>query len=101
MARTHILITHKPESIRHYYLEASQTSQYAYQHEENRSEYLLEWPKHRGVDFTKAESKIRITHQVMGDDLARISLLNSMQLTYQYQGRKPASQQLVWGLIIA
>jgi hypothetical protein len=97
LARTQILINHKPESIRHYYLEATQTSQSAYQHEENRSEYLLEWAKHRGVDFTKAESKIRITRQVVGEDIARISLVNSMQLTYQYHGKESASQQFGLG----
>jgi hypothetical protein len=97
IARTQILITHKPESIRPYYLEASQTSQYAYHHEEKRSEYLQEWAKHRGVDFTKAESKIRIIHAAMGDDIARLSLKNSLQLTYQYQGKAPASQQFGLG----
>jgi hypothetical protein len=97
IARTQILITHKPESIRHYYLEASQSSQHAYQHEKNRSEYLQEWAKHRGVDFTKAESKIRITHEAVGDDTARLSLINSLHLTYQYQGKEPASQQFGLG----
>jgi hypothetical protein len=96
-ARTQILISHRPELIRHYYLETSKSSQYAYQHEENRSEYLQVWAKHRGVNFTEADSRIRITRQIVGEDMARISLMNSMQLTYQYLGKKSGIQRFGLG----
>lgn len=95
--RSQILIDINPQSIRHYYIEASQKSQYAYQHEEKRRDYLQAWAKIRGVHFTKAESKIRIIRQAIKGDTATVSLVNSMQLTYQYQGNEPATQQFGLG----
>jgi hypothetical protein len=92
-ARAQILIDHNPETIRPYYLENIKTSQYAYHHEARRSEYLKTWAGHRGVKFTKAEVKIRIIRQREQENTARVSLVNSMRLTYEYPGLEPMKQQ--------
>jgi hypothetical protein len=96
-ARAQILIDNNPKSIRNYYLENIKSSQYAYQHEARRSEYLNTWASHRGVKFTKAEVKIRITRQREQVDTARVSVVNTMQLTYEYPGLEPAKQQFGLG----
>jgi hypothetical protein len=96
-ARAQILIHNNPETIRPYYLENVRTSRYAYLHEARRSDYLNTWAAHRGVKFTKAEVKIRIIRQHEQGDTAKISVVNTMQLTYEYPGLEPARQQFGLG----
>jgi hypothetical protein len=95
--RSQILIKSNPESISHYYIADSQTSQNAYKHEAKRVAYLQAWAKIRGVNFTKAESIIRISHRAINKGIAKVSLVNSMQLTYQYLDDKSAIQQFGLG----
>jgi hypothetical protein len=96
-SRAQILINHDAKSLLHYYLMESEVSKFAYLHEQKRSEYLQAWARHRGVDFTKVESKIRIVRQLVQAETARISLVNSMQLTYRYLGDELVSQQFGLG----
>jgi hypothetical protein len=96
-SRAQILINHNAKSILHYYLTESELSKDAYQHEQKRSEYLQAWAIHRRVNFTEAVSKIRIVRQFEQAETARISLVNTMQLTYQYLGDELVSQQFGLG----
>jgi hypothetical protein len=95
--RSQILIKGNPESISHYYIADSQTSQNAYKHEVKRVAYLQAWAKIRGVNFTKAESVIHISHQAINGGIAKVSLVNSLQLTYQYLDDRSAIQQFGLG----
>jgi hypothetical protein len=91
-ARAQLLIQDNPETIRKFYLDATQTSIYAFQHEENRSKYLKTWASTRGVKFTNAEASIRITRQLEHKETAKISLVDTLKLTYEYVGLNLAPQ---------
>ncbi|MGW8957616.1 amidase domain-containing protein [Paenibacillus sp. NPDC055715] len=68
----------------HYLLKDKRSSQYAYLHELNRAKYIHEWAKLRKIKFVNAESSIRIARAEVLGDTAKVSLVQSLKLSYEY-----------------
>lgn len=82
--RTRLLMDQDKRHIEKHYLPKDKHSNYAYLHEINRAEYIQEWAKQRKIKFLNAESSIRIARaQVLGDT-AKVSLVQSLKLSYEY-----------------
>ncbi|MFD0681965.1 MULTISPECIES: amidase domain-containing protein [unclassified Paenibacillus] len=83
--RTQLLIDQKPEAINHYYEKTNTKSRYAYEQELLRCKYINTWAEKRGIVFSAAESSIRIKRIKKEGDLVRVSLNQSLQLSYVYK----------------
>lgn len=82
--RTRLLMDQDKRHIEKHYLPKDKHSNYAYLHEINRAEYIQEWAKQRKIKFLNAKSSIRIARaQVLGD-MAKVSLVQSLKLSYEY-----------------
>lgn len=83
--RTRLLMDQDKTHIEdHYLLKDKRSSQYAYLHELNRAEYIHEWAKLRKIKFVNAESSIRIARAEVLGDTAKVSLVQSLKLSYEY-----------------
>ncbi|WP_342425808.1 amidase domain-containing protein [Paenibacillus sp. FSL L8-0502] len=82
--RTRLLMDQDKKHIEDYYLVKHNRSNYAYLHEMNRAEYIQEWAKHRKMKFVNAESSIRISRIEVLGDTAKVSLVQSLKLSYEY-----------------
>lgn len=83
--RTRFLIDQRPEAINHLYEKTDKISRFAYEQELLRSKYINTWAEKRGIVFSAAESSIRINRIKKEGNLARISLNQSLQLSYVYK----------------
>nr|WP_262384694.1 amidase domain-containing protein [Paenibacillus terrae] len=82
--RTRLLMDQDKTHIEDHYLLKDKRSNYAYLHEMNRAEYIQEWAKHRKMKFMNAESSIRIARAEVLGDTAKVSLVQSLKLSYEY-----------------
>lgn len=82
--RTRLLMDQDKTHIEDHYLLTDKRSNYAYLHEMNRAEYIQEWAKHRKMKFVNAESSIRIARAEVLGDTAKVSLVQSLKLSYEY-----------------
>ncbi|WP_431089995.1 amidase domain-containing protein [Paenibacillus sp. 8b26] len=87
--RTRLLMDQDKTHIEDHYLLKDKRSNYAYLHEMNRAEYIQEWAKHRKMKFVNAESSIRIARAEVLGDTAKVSLVQSLKLSYEYIGSYP------------
>ncbi|WP_283657712.1 hypothetical protein [Paenibacillus sp. RC343] len=83
--RTRLLMDQDKTHIEdHYLFKDKRSSQYAYLHELNRAEYIHEWAKLRKIKFVNAKSSIRIARAIVLGDTAKVSLVQSLKLSYEY-----------------
>jgi hypothetical protein len=82
--RTQLLLHDNPNSINHFYLPREKVSHYALMREQLRAKYIHTWASKRGVKITGADGDIRITRKKVRGDIAQISLIYSLKLTYTY-----------------
>ncbi|MET3207981.1 UNVERIFIED_CONTAM: hypothetical protein ABIC26_000917 [Paenibacillus sp. PvR008] len=82
--RTRLLMDQDKTHIEDHYLLKDKRSNFAYLHEMNRAEYIQEWAKHRKMKFVNAESSIRIARAEVSGDTAKVSLVQSLKLSYEY-----------------
>ncbi len=82
--RAQLLVHHQQEQLKPFYLQTEKHSKNAMEHEFHRSYYLKKWAEARGVQFVKATGDIRIVRVNNVGDSTRVSLVHSLQLTYQY-----------------
>lgn len=90
--RTQFLVDQKPEAINKFYELNDRFSRYAYEQELLRSEYVNTWAEKRGIAFSAAESSIRIHRIKKEGNLAKVSLNQSLQLSYVYKNNKDNPQ---------
>lgn len=91
-ARADALIQNHSQAIRPYYNLEEKTSRYALQHEIERSEYIRTWADKRKVVFVKAKSQVRIMSYKAYRDFVKMSVAQSLQLTYTYPDGSMVSQ---------
>ncbi|TXK84266.1 amidase domain-containing protein [Paenibacillus sp. N3.4] len=82
--RSRFLIDQRPETIHHFYEKTDRLSQYAYEQELLRSNYINSWAEKRGVAFSAAKSNIRVNRIKRQGNIARVSLNQSLQLSYVF-----------------
>jgi hypothetical protein len=85
--RAQFLVMRKPEAIKPYYLEDYKPSVYALRQEMRRSKYLNRWAEKRKITLLEAKDRIRIIRIKLQGDQAKVSLINSLQLTYSYPNK--------------
>ncbi|WP_379344209.1 amidase domain-containing protein [Paenibacillus sp. GCM10027629] len=82
--RANLLIHNHQVQIEQHYVHGHKASDYAMRQELKRAEYIHTWGEKRGIRFIDAKSDIRITRIQFDGDLARISLVQSLKLSYFY-----------------
>ncbi|WP_434784558.1 amidase domain-containing protein [Paenibacillus polymyxa] len=87
--RTRLLMDLDKTHIEDHYLLTDKRSNYAYLHEINRAEYIQEWAKHRKMKFVNAESSIKVARLEVSGDIAKVSLVQSLKLSYEYVNNYP------------
>jgi hypothetical protein len=92
-ARNGLILEQNPETIKSFYATGKKSSRYAMEYEITRAKYMSTWAKKRGVKFTEAVGDTRIVRTNVQGDTAKVSLLYSLKLTYEYEGKqlKPQS----------
>jgi hypothetical protein len=84
--RTQLLMDQKPEAISKFY--ENRLGRYPYEQEQLRSQYINTWAEKRGITFSDAESSIRIIRIKKEGELAKVSLTQSLKLSYVYNTNK-------------
>ncbi|WP_068613916.1 amidase domain-containing protein [Paenibacillus tuaregi] len=87
--RAKLLLDQNKELIKDYYLPSDRYSRHAFQHELDRAEYLQTWAHHRRMKFVNAECSIRIIRLNVTGDTAKVSLAQSLKVSYEYKGKYP------------
>ncbi|OAB41659.1 amidase domain-containing protein [Paenibacillus glacialis] len=85
--RVEVMINQNIHELDAHYLTKQQVSRYAYQHEKNRVNYLNEWAKKRSITLVDAKSDIRLVRVTKKADKAIISLIQSLQISYDYPNK--------------
>ncbi|SDP10147.1 Putative amidase domain-containing protein [Paenibacillus sp. yr247] len=83
--RTRFLIDQRPEAINRFYEKTDKIGRYAYENELLRGKYINTWAEKRGIVFSVAKSSIRINRIKKEGNQARVSLNQSLQLSYEYK----------------
>ncbi|QDX93473.1 hypothetical protein EEL32_07280 [Brevibacillus laterosporus] len=84
--RSKAMITMDYGQITPYYLSTQKRSQFALEHEKQRSAYIHAWGSKRNLSFIDAECKIKIGHIKRVGNKAKIFLIQSQTISYQHQG---------------
>ncbi|WP_236708063.1 amidase domain-containing protein [Brevibacillus choshinensis] len=87
-ARIQLLVDKQYQNVQPFYLPTEKLSKLAFEHEKNRTIYMNKWAHARKVKFVNSSGVIRITRIKNTGDTARVSVMQSLQLTYQYQGQE-------------
>jgi len=91
-ARAELLVHGDAGLISDYYVNGEGASMHAKGLELKRSRYIRTWAEHRNLTFISAEPAIRIVRLNKEHDTVRISLVQSLKLTYQYDDPMIAPQ---------
>lgn len=83
-SRAQLLVGGDPERIKLFYFPGQAVASYAHRHELERAQYLQSWADKRGVDFVHAKSILRIHRIKKSGDTAKISLIQSLKVSYVY-----------------
>lgn len=62
-------------------------SRNAFQHERNRTEYMNTWADKRNIKLIHADSGIRVIRRSISGDIAKVSLVQSLKITYVYNDK--------------
>lgn len=82
--RNQLILNGNPDTIAQYYNKADKLSRLAMRQEMRRSQYLQAWAEKRDMRLTEAEGDIRVTRFKLEGDKARVSLIQSVKIAYQY-----------------
>lgn len=85
--RAQFLLNGQPTTIKPYYLEDAKQSVHSLHQELRRSEYLNTWAKKRQLTLLGAKDHIRIIRIKLKGELASVSLINSLQVSYSYPNK--------------
>ncbi len=83
--RAQFLIDQKPEVINKLYDKTDRFGRYMYEQELLRSKYINTWAEKRAIVVSTVESSIRIIRIKKEGDLAKVSLNQSLKLSYVYK----------------
>ncbi|PZE20655.1 hypothetical protein CBW46_012465 [Paenibacillus xerothermodurans] len=84
-SRAQSLLHAEPRPISPFYIAAEKTSRYALHHELRRTEYMHAWAERRNIEFVHAGSEIHITQFKRQADRIKLSLTQSLKLSYVYK----------------
>ncbi|MNS34342.1 putative amidase domain protein [compost metagenome] len=87
--RTRLLLDHNRAHIEDHYLRDNPYSRHALGHEMERAEYIQAWAKERRAKFVNAESSIRVVRLKVEGETAKVSLVQSLKLGYEYVDKYP------------
>ncbi|RUT31978.1 hypothetical protein EJP77_09640 [Paenibacillus zeisoli] len=87
--RAQLLLDPNAAHIQDHYLRDNRYSRHALSHELERTEYIQAWAKERRVKFVNAESSIRIVRLKVEGETAKVSLVQSLKLGYEYLDKYP------------
>lgn len=90
--RNNYLVNRLQESVEKHYTLTDSGSRYAFQMELKRSKYINLWAEKRGLRLIAAEPNIRITRLKKEGNLARVSLVQSAKISYDYKALSLPSQ---------
>ncbi|NUU63515.1 amidase domain-containing protein [Paenibacillus agri] len=82
--RAQTLTDQQTERLKDVYLTQQTLSKNAYHNESNRTAYINAWAAKRSVKLVKANSSIRIIRRNVNGDTAKVSLVQSLKLSYVY-----------------
>ncbi|MGG1660080.1 amidase domain-containing protein [Brevibacillus sp. NRS-1366] len=87
-ARIQLLVDKQYKNVQPFYLPAEKLSRLAMEHERKRTIYINKWADARKVKFVFSSGDIRIIRVKNMGDTARVSVTQSLQLTYQYSDQE-------------
>lgn len=90
--RAHMLVHSTDDNLQEYYLTSEAAARGAFRQEKLRKEYIQTWAGKRFLSLTDAESHIRLVRVKISGNQARVSLVQSLKLSYAYNG-KPEQPQ--------
>ncbi|GIP31658.1 amidase domain-containing protein [Paenibacillus sp. J2TS4] len=90
--RAQMLIHSTSEALDEYYLTAEATGKQALKLEKQRTEYVQAWADKRLLTFNEAESRVRIVRLNVSGNQARVSLVQSLKLSYAYNAKPDQPQ---------
>ncbi|GGD77417.1 amidase domain-containing protein [Paenibacillus nasutitermitis] len=90
--RNTFLIHPHPETIEKYYIKTEGASRYAYQMELRRATYLNSWAEKRNIRLISTEPNIRLGRLKKDGDEAKVTLVQSVRISYQYKSSQLPSQ---------
>lgn len=82
--RARAMITQNIVHLEEHYLSNERLSSYAFRHEKNRVNYINTWAKKRSISLIDASSDIKIVRVKTSVDTATVSLVQSLQISYDY-----------------
>ncbi|MFF2911857.1 amidase domain-containing protein [Paenibacillus sp. NPDC057934] len=82
--RAQTLIDQQTERLQGTYLTQQTLSKNAYHNESNRTAYINAWAAKRSIKLVKANSSIRIIRRNVSGETAKVSLVQSLKLSYVY-----------------
>ncbi|MFC3748892.1 amidase domain-containing protein [Paenibacillus sp. GCM10012306] len=82
--RAQTLIDQQTQRLKGFYLTEQTLSKNAFHNESNRTAYVNAWAAKRSVKLVKANSGIRIIRRNITQDTAKVSLVQSLKLSYVY-----------------
>jgi hypothetical protein len=82
--RAHSLVDRQTQRLKDYYLTDQATGNNAYLNEQKRSRYVNAWAGKRSLKLSKAQSSIRIIRLHSNEETAKVSLVQSLKLSYVY-----------------
>lgn len=85
--RAKIIINGNTDRLKERYLIEQTLSKNAFQHERNRTEYMNSWADKRNIKLIHASSGIRIIRRSITGDTAKVSLVQSLKITYVYNNK--------------
>lgn len=82
--RAHTLVDRKTDRLQKYYFTNQALSRNAYQNERTRTDYVNAWANKRSIKLVGVSSSIRIIRSNIALETAKISLVQSLKISYVY-----------------
>ncbi|MDO7906134.1 amidase domain-containing protein [Paenibacillus sp. JX-17] len=83
--RAQLLLDGNPAHLQTHYVMGQRASKYAFDHEMRRARYLEYWSKYRHLKLKDAQTSIKVVRVRQTEHNTKVSLVQSMKLTYQYE----------------
>lgn len=87
------------QSIQSHYDLSTKHAQWAFEHEQNKINYMQTWAKKRGVTFTDIKTKVEVKNLSISDTSAKFNVYQSMALNYIYPSQQKEINQFGVGTI--
>lgn len=82
--RAQVLINQNSRLLNHYYLTDQAAGRNAVQNEQRRTRYVNAWASKRSIKLVKAHSDFRIIRTNVQGDTAKVSVVQSLKISYAY-----------------